>query len=199
MQTHTSEQENGGLALNGLAPPHRSSSGGGAAAAKFRFATPRALIDWRALHGLDLAAIVRDTDIDALESVLDVVAYGDIEGEDTRHLTPTNCVRAFRVAQLTVGYLLHVQDCLAADSSTARVRRQGRRDPAGRALPMFAPGQRTPISPNDCSQRNTCPAGRAGGSAPPRAAAAAQGEGGAGGAGGQPQGGPPPQEGAQDI
>lgn len=50
----------------------------------FRFGPPRALIDWRALHSLDLGRVVRETDVDALEGVLDVVAYGDLEAEDHR-------------------------------------------------------------------------------------------------------------------
>lgn len=74
-----SEQENGGLAALLGAPPAAKPSA--APAQPFRFAPPRALIDWRALHALDVAAIARDTDIDALERVLDVVAFGDIEAE----------------------------------------------------------------------------------------------------------------------
>lgn len=64
---------------------------------------------------------VRTADIDALERVLDVVAYGDIEAEDTRNLTPLNFIRLFRVAQLTVEYLLFVQDRLAADNCVLKV------------------------------------------------------------------------------
>ncbi|PSC75497.1 zinc finger DZIP1L isoform B [Micractinium conductrix] len=72
----------------------------------FRFGPPRALIDWRALHSLDLGRVVRETDVDALEGVLDV-------------LSPANTIQLFRAAQLTVNYLLHVQDRLAADGAAA--------------------------------------------------------------------------------
>ncbi|PRW44309.1 zinc finger DZIP1L-like [Chlorella sorokiniana] len=124
MAVSLSEQENLGL-LRGLeAMPPRGLAGCAAATAPppplFRFSTPRQLIDWRALHALDLAAVVRDTDIDALESVLDIVAHGDMEGEDPRCLTPANAARAFRVAQLAVDYLLHVQDRLAGDACSAK-------------------------------------------------------------------------------
>lgn len=70
-----------GAALRRPAPP-------------FRFVAPRALIDWRALHAVDLGSVVRNTDVDALESVLDVVAFGDIEAEDHRTLTPANFIQA---------------------------------------------------------------------------------------------------------
>lgn len=124
MDASLSEQENLGLLGDAPAMPHRALAGCGAGAAAtppFRFSTPRQLIDWRALHALDMAAMVRDTDIDALEGVLDIVAHGDMEGEDARHLTPANAARAFRVAQLAVDYLLHVQDRLAADACSAKV------------------------------------------------------------------------------
>ena len=210
MPASLSEQENGGRLGGSAAMLPRSLGGCGAVAAPppppFRFSTPRQLIDWRALHALDLAALVRDTDIDALESVLDIVAHGDMEGEDARHLTPANAARAFRVAQLAVDYLLHVQDRLAADASAAKVQNShlGRR-PGGLcgharlAVPQCN-SQRKNATDRSCPSRATCSsAGRAGQAAAPRAAAGAQGEGAAGGAGGQPQGGAPPEEGGQDA
>jgi hypothetical protein len=117
-----SDQENGGGRGGGLAALAGCGAGSSKAVASpaFRFRAPRALIDWRALHAVDVGGVVRDTDIDALEGVLDVVAFGDIEAEDTRNLTPFNFIKLFRVAQLTVDYLLHVQDRLAADAGAAQ-------------------------------------------------------------------------------
>ena len=117
-----SDQENGGGRGGGLAALAGCGAGSSKAVASpaFRFRAPRALIDWRALHALDVGGVVRDTDIDALEGVLDVVAFGDIEAEDARNLTPFNFIKLFRVAQLTVDYLLHVQDRLAADAGATQ-------------------------------------------------------------------------------
>lgn len=42
------------------------------------------------------------SDIDTLEMVLDTIAFGDIQGEDTRHFTEANFVKIFRLAQLMV-------------------------------------------------------------------------------------------------
>lgn len=89
--------------------------------APFRFRAPRALIDWNALRALDVGAVVRDTDIDALEGVLEAVASGDLEAEDPRALPFADLAKLFRAAQLTVGYLLHVQDRLATDACAAKV------------------------------------------------------------------------------
>lgn len=97
----SSEQENGGGALL-LTQPCGGPAAASAAAKPtalpppFRFTAPRQLIDWRALHTLDLGAVVRDTDVDALEGVLDVVAFGDIEAEDCRTLTFANFTQLFR-------------------------------------------------------------------------------------------------------
>lgn len=107
-----SEQDNAPpLAMTATAPP---------TATPFRFSRPQRLIDWRALHGLDLAAVVQDTDLDALERVLGVLHGGDIEAEDARNLTPANFIQLFRAAQLTLDYLLHVQDRLAAAAAAAQ-------------------------------------------------------------------------------
>lgn len=100
----SSEQENAGATAL-LA--HYASGGVGAKPAAppppFRFAPPRALIDWHALHALDLGGVVRETDVDALESVLDVVAFGDIEAEDYRTLTPANFIQVGRACTSQAG------------------------------------------------------------------------------------------------
>lgn len=53
---------------------------------------------------VDFAILLHDhiADIGALESVLDTVAFGDIQGEDTRTFTEANFVKIFRLAQLLV-------------------------------------------------------------------------------------------------
>ena len=36
---------------------------------------------------------IRDVDLDTLEKVTSIIAYGDIEAEDTRHLTEMNFIK----------------------------------------------------------------------------------------------------------
>lgn len=55
---------------------------------------------------------VRDTDLDTLEQLVTCVTWGDIEAEDTRHLSEGNFVKVFRLAQLLLEYLLYVQENL---------------------------------------------------------------------------------------
>lgn len=66
---------------------------------------------------------IRDTDLDMLERVVEIVAFGDLDGENTCNLTHLNFLRIFRLSQLTAEYLLHVQDCLDVQNSKLRVSR----------------------------------------------------------------------------
>lgn len=68
---------------------------------------------------LDLTWIVqvRDTDLDTLEQLVTCVTWGDIEAEDTRHLSEGNFVKVFRLAQLLLEYLLYVQENLKYTNS----------------------------------------------------------------------------------
>jgi hypothetical protein len=52
---------------------------------------------------------IRTTDLDALERVAPCIAWGDLEADDPRALSETNFLKIFRLAQLLVEYLLHVQ------------------------------------------------------------------------------------------
>lgn len=64
---------------------------------------------------------IRDTDLDMLEKVVGIVAFGDLDREDTCNLTDLNFLRIFRLSQLTAEYLLHVQDHLAQENSQLKV------------------------------------------------------------------------------
>ena len=67
---------------------------------------------------------IRDTDLDMLERVVGIVAFGDLDREDTCNLTDLNFLRIFRLSQLTAEYLLHVQDHLAQENSQLKVTKQ---------------------------------------------------------------------------
>eukprot|EP00249_Psilotum_nudum_P009860 c22195_g1_i1 orf=2071-2709(-) len=66
----------------------------------FLFQKRRARIDWRALHSIDVDQVIRETDIDKLESVLDTITFGDVQGEDTRNFSEANFIKLFRLSQL---------------------------------------------------------------------------------------------------
>ncbi|KAG0563605.1 hypothetical protein KC19_8G044800 [Ceratodon purpureus] len=85
--------------------------------APFAFQKRVERIDWRSLHSIDVDRLIREVDIDTLETVLDTIVFGDIQGEDRRNLSEANFVKIFRLAQLMVEYLLHVQALLAYHKS----------------------------------------------------------------------------------
>ena len=62
---------------------------------------------------MDLQRIVREVDIDTLQSQLENVAYGKLDEQDLRYMTDEHIIKLFNVAQLTVEYLLYAQEQLA--------------------------------------------------------------------------------------
>uniref|UniRef100_A0A383WEI0 Cilium assembly protein DZIP1 N-terminal domain-containing protein n=1 Tax=Tetradesmus obliquus TaxID=3088 RepID=A0A383WEI0_TETOB len=89
----------------------------------FKFESRRSRIDWRLLHGVDINKLIRDTDLDTLERLVGCLAWGDIEAEDSRHLSEASFVKVFRLAQLLLEYLLYVQDSLKHTNSVLEVSR----------------------------------------------------------------------------
>lgn len=65
---------------------------------------------------------VRDTDLDALERVVSVAAYGDVEAEGPPGaIADVSLRRLLRLSQLSNEYLLHVQDHLATRNTALKV------------------------------------------------------------------------------
>lgn len=58
---------------------------------------------------------VAHTDIDQLERVVHILSHGDLTAENPAQLTEINFIKIFRLAQLVIQYLLHVQDTLSAE------------------------------------------------------------------------------------
>ena len=62
----------------------------------------------------------RSGSIDMLDRVVHVIAFGDLEAEDVLQLTELNFMKVFRLAQLSIEYLMYGQDMLAADCARLR-------------------------------------------------------------------------------
>ncbi|KAJ1634211.1 Iguana/Dzip1-like DAZ-interacting protein N-terminal-domain-containing protein [Pavlovales sp. CCMP2436] len=97
-------------ARNGMA-----SQGGTAGAFQFQPRTQK--LDWRRLVKLDVDAIARDGDIDALEACIENVTYAAVTAADLSYFSDEHFVSLFRTAQLLVEYLLHVQSQLFGRST----------------------------------------------------------------------------------
>ena len=64
---------------------------------------------------------IQETDIDTLERCCAAMAFGDLDAEAPHSLTETSFLRLFRLAQLTVEYLLHIQDRLVWENGLLKV------------------------------------------------------------------------------
>ncbi|KAG1667959.1 hypothetical protein FOA52_008331 [Chlamydomonas sp. UWO 241] len=80
--------------------------------AGFRYAYRDATFDWRLLHGIDVDAVVRLTDVVAVEDCLDTLRHGSLDGE--RSLAVKNCLQLFRLIQLAIEYVAHLRSAHVA-------------------------------------------------------------------------------------
>lgn len=79
----------------------------------FSFQQRRGQLDLRALSKIDLEKLIQEVDIDALQSVLENITFSQISSDDLNLYSEDSFIRLFRISQLTMEYLLHVQDLLA--------------------------------------------------------------------------------------
>ncbi|KAK3094724.1 hypothetical protein FSP39_005449 [Pinctada imbricata] len=84
----------------------------GSNARSFAFRKRFERIDWRKLASIDIEHIARTLDFNALQENIMNITFCNIEGElDTRMVDP-NFIKLFKLAQLTIEYLLHSQEYL---------------------------------------------------------------------------------------
>lgn len=69
-------------------------------------------IDWRKLAAVDVERIAREVDVDAIQENILNVTYCNVEHELGYHGLDANVIKLFRLAQLTIEYLLHSQEFL---------------------------------------------------------------------------------------
>ncbi|CAL8283065.1 cilium assembly protein DZIP1 isoform X2 [Gadus morhua] len=89
------------------APPHLP---------PFKFRARRESVDWRRVGALDVDRVASELDLDALQQHVTAVAFCSLEGERCprcRAALDPALAKLFRLAQLTVEWLLHCQAALA--------------------------------------------------------------------------------------
>lgn len=67
-------------------------------------------INWRQLMNVDLDRVVKEIDLQTLETLLNNVTYANLDRDDLERLGDQHFVKLFRIAQLTIEYLLYTQD-----------------------------------------------------------------------------------------
>jgi len=79
----------------------------------FSFRPRRGKFDLRSLNRLDVDRIAACVDVDALQRHLENLVFASLTEEDLAAHSDQAVIKGFRLAQLTIEYLLNVQDCLA--------------------------------------------------------------------------------------
>jgi zinc finger protein DZIP1 len=59
---------------------------------------------------VDLDRVVKELDLGTLETLLSNITFANLDREDIDRLGDAHFVKLFRVAQLTIEYLLYTQD-----------------------------------------------------------------------------------------
>ncbi|KAI4886638.1 hypothetical protein NFI96_012765 [Prochilodus magdalenae] len=103
------------------------SCGAAAVTAPFKFRARRESVDWRRINAVDVDRVASELDFQSLQDHITAVTFCNVEGERCprcqSQVDPT-LLKLFRLAQLTVEYLLHSQDCLTLSLQAAEERLQ---------------------------------------------------------------------------
>ncbi|OQR83012.1 hypothetical protein ACHHYP_15254 [Achlya hypogyna] len=78
----------------------------------FSFRQRQGKLDTRTIAQIDLNKVVRETDIDTIQNHLENLAFSDVTLQDVNQYSDEYFLKLFQVAQLTVEYLLNVQESL---------------------------------------------------------------------------------------
>jgi hypothetical protein len=81
----------------------------------FYFQQRRGRLDIRSVAQIDVDRIVRDVDIDLLQTHLENLTFNELKEGDLRYLTDPQVIKLFRTSQLMIEYLLFVQDHLTTN------------------------------------------------------------------------------------
>ncbi|XP_004603278.2 cilium assembly protein DZIP1L [Sorex araneus] len=93
----------------------------------FKFQPRRETVDWRRISALDVDRVARELDVAALQENIAGVTFCNLEREAcSRCGQPVDpaLLKVLRLAQLTIEYLLHCQDCLSASVAQLEARLQ---------------------------------------------------------------------------
>ncbi|XP_034145749.1 zinc finger protein Dzip1 isoform X1 [Esox lucius] len=91
----------------------------------FKFRPRRESVDWRRISAVDVDLVASELDFQTLQEHITGVTFCSVEGERcARCQSPVDpaLLKLFRLAQLTVEYLLHSQECLASSLGAAEDR-----------------------------------------------------------------------------
>ncbi|KAM3857141.1 cilium assembly protein DZIP1 [Diretmus argenteus] len=102
--------------------PGMTPSSGTSTVPPFKFRPRRESVDWRRISAIDVDLVVSELDVDSLQQHISTVTFCSLEGERCQRCqSPVDSalVKLFRLAQLTVEWLLHCQGFLTLNLRAA--------------------------------------------------------------------------------
>lgn len=97
-------------------------SSGISAGLPFRFRPRKEKVDWRRIHAVDIDHVVSQLDVDVLQEHINTVTFCSLDAEQCQRCqSPMDLtlIKLFRLAQLSVEWLLHCQEFLTLNLQTA--------------------------------------------------------------------------------
>ncbi|XP_064459934.1 cilium assembly protein DZIP1-like isoform X2 [Ornithodoros turicata] len=85
----------------------------------FQFHTRCQKIDWRKIAAVDIDKVAREVDVETLQVNINHLTYCDIENEVDATTVDPNFIKLFKLAQLSIEFLIHSQDSLLQSLSEA--------------------------------------------------------------------------------
>lgn len=108
-----------------VSAPGMTPSSGISAGLPFRFRPRREKVDWRRIHAVDIDHVVSQLDVDVLQEHINTVTFCSLDAEQCQRCqSPMDLtlMKLFRLAQLSVEWLLHCQEFLTLNLRTAEER-----------------------------------------------------------------------------
>ncbi|KAM4821250.1 cilium assembly protein DZIP1L [Thomomys bottae] len=93
----------------------------------FKFQPRRGSLDWRRISALDVERVAQELDVEALQENISSITFCDLGHEACSrcgHPVDPTLLKVLRLAQLTIEYLLHCQDCLSVSMAQLEARLQ---------------------------------------------------------------------------
>lgn len=116
---------NSPLSQHSVSAPGMTPSSGASAVLPFKFRPRRESVDWRRINAVDIELVVSQLDVDALQEHVSAVTFCSLDGERCQRCqSPVDpaLIKLFRLAQLTVEWLLHCQEFLTLNLRVAEER-----------------------------------------------------------------------------
>ncbi len=79
---------------------------------KFKFSERQGRVNWRALINTNLEQVADQIDLRQLESLLQNITYAELDREDFERMGDAHFCKLFRLAQLSIEYLVYTQNYL---------------------------------------------------------------------------------------